>query len=168
MVGVTSHRTTPEDIRSEQGGIRTHKSGNRGQGAHESPPVIAESSPHFRVTITEGCSCYSITTLMSEGDVGCNRDGASGQVSPVLGLYGLQRGFGRKLPCKHGGSEAPCRHTARLAASASAHCGVSTTPVYSWCRIARSCRLGRPDLPPPRHRCSDSGVRDRHGRDGQP
>ena len=53
MAGVTSHRTTPEDIRPEQGGIGTHRSGNRGQGAHESPPVTAESSPHFRVTITE-------------------------------------------------------------------------------------------------------------------
>ena len=53
MVSATSHRTAPEDVRSEQGGIGTHRSWNRGQGAHEPPPVIAEPSPHFRVTITE-------------------------------------------------------------------------------------------------------------------
>ena len=33
------------------------------------------------------------------------------------------------------------RRTARLAASASTHCGVSTTPGYDWCGIARSCRV---------------------------
>ena len=53
MVGATSHRTASEDVRPEQGGIGAHRSWNRGQGAHESPPVTAESSPHFRVTITE-------------------------------------------------------------------------------------------------------------------
>ena len=96
---------SPEDVRPEQGGIGAHRSWNRGQGAHGSPPVTAESSPHFRVTTAEDCSCYSIARLMSEGDVGCNRDGAAGQVSPVLGRYGLQHGVGRKLSCKHGGAE---------------------------------------------------------------
>ena len=160
---------SPEDVRPEQGGVGTHRSWNRGQGAHGSPPVTAESSPHFRVTITEDCSCYSIARLMSEGDVGCNRDGAAGQVSPVLGHYGLQHGVGRKLSCKHGGAETV----------ASSYCTPCCQRLHTlWhfshagLRLVRNCsimsREGGQTCLLPRHRCSDSGVRDRHDRDEQP
>lgn len=38
------------------------------------------------------------------------------------------------------------RHTARLAASASTHYGISATPGYDWCGIAQSCRVKKARL----------------------
>ena len=116
MISVTSHRTarrTSGRSRVESG--RT----DRGTGARALTSHLPSLLNRHRTSesqLPKTCSCYSITRLMSEGDVGCNRDGAAGQVSPVLGRYGLQHGVGRKLSCKHGGAETvassyctPCR-----------------------------------------------------------
>ena len=133
------HRGTSGWNRVESG--RT----DRGTGARALTSHLPSSLDRHHTSesqLPKTCSCYSITRLMSEGDVGCNRDGAAGQVPPVLGHYGLQHGVGRKLPCKHGGAEAvassyctPCRQRLHT------HCGISTTPGYDWCGIARSCRV---------------------------
>ena len=157
------HRGTSGQNRVESGCT------DRGTGARALTSHLPSSLDRHHTSesqLPKTCSCYSIARLMSEGDVGCNRDGAAGQVLHVLGLYGLQHGVGRKLPCKHGGAEAvassyctPCRQRLHTLWYLN-HVGL---------RLVRNCsimsREGGWTRLLPRHRCSDSGVRDRHDLD---